>query len=79
MSMHTGRVVGGKVIVDGDPLPEGAELAIRVLDDETPFHLTPEMEAELEEAAARLDRGEYVTWEEARARLRRLQREIARR
>jgi hypothetical protein len=66
---YTGRVIDGKVVVDGDPPPDGTEVTVQVAGDEEPFELTPDMEAELEAAIERLDRGQFVTWEEVRDRL----------
>jgi len=61
VAIYTGKVVDGKVIVDGDPLPEGTEVTIHVAgDDDEPFYLTPDMEAEIEESIAQLERGEGI-------------------
>jgi len=69
VAIYTGKVVDGKVIVDGDPPPEGTEVTIHVVGEEGEFWPTPDMEADLEAAVARLDRGEFVTWETLRERL----------
>jgi redox-sensitive bicupin YhaK (pirin superfamily) len=46
MKVRSGRVVDGKVVVDGEPLIEGATVTI-VEDDEESFDVTPEEEAVL--------------------------------
>jgi hypothetical protein len=66
---YTGRVVDGKVVLDGEPPPEGTEVAVYIPGDNEPIALTTDMEAELEAAIERLDRGEYVTWEALREQL----------
>jgi len=72
MAIYTGKVMDGKVIVDGDPLPEGTEVTIHVVgEDEEPFHLTPDMEAEIEESIAQLERGEGIPAEQVLAGLQR--------
>jgi len=69
LAIYTGEVVDGKVIVKGALLAEGTHVTILVPDDEEPFDLTPDMEAEIEESIAQIERGEYVTWEGLRERL----------
>ncbi len=61
MSVYSGKVVNGLVLVKGALLPEGANVTILVPDDEDePFDLTPEMLAELDESIAQADRGEGI-------------------
>jgi len=74
LAIYTGKVVDGKVVVDGDPLPEGTEVTVHVIGDDEEFWLTTDMEAELEEAAARIKRGQYVTWDTLRERLTKIER-----
>jgi hypothetical protein len=72
---HTrGRVVDGKIAIDDYPLVEGSILTITIHDDMESQVLTSEMEAELNEAIAELDSGEYVTWDELRPRLKEIER-----
>ena len=59
MEVTVGRVVDGKVVVDGAPLEEGATVAVVLKGDET-FAATPAEESELAEAIAEADRGEVV-------------------
>jgi hypothetical protein len=71
MQLATGTVVVGKIVVEGDPLPEGAVVTILVREaDETfevPFELEPELLAWLAHAA----RGETISAQEVLERLRR--------
>jgi len=63
MEVTVGRVVDGKVVVDGTPLEEGATVAVVFKGDET-FTASPAEESELIEAIAEADRGEVVDgWE----------------
>src|SRR5205823_4744653 len=47
MKIATGKVVGGKVIVEGVTLEEGTSVTVLAKDDEGGFTLSPEEEAEL--------------------------------
>jgi hypothetical protein len=69
LAIYSGKVIDGKVIVKGVLLSEGTHVTILVPDDEEPFELTPDMEAEIAESIAEIERGEYVTWEELKGRL----------
>ena len=69
MKIATGKVVGGKVVVDGAPLEEGASVTVMARDDENGFTLSPEEEAELLLSIAEADRGETISAEELLAKL----------
>jgi phosphoribosyl-ATP pyrophosphohydrolase len=69
MKVATGKVVGGKVILDGVSLEEGAVVTVLATDDEGRFQLTPEQEQELLHSIAEADRGETVSAEEVLAKL----------
>ena len=56
MKIATGKVVGGKVVVDGEPLEEGASVTVLARDGENGFTLSPEEEAELLLSIAEADR-----------------------
>lgn len=71
MQLITGTVVGGKVIVDGDPLPEGLIVTILARESDETFVVPPELEAELLESIAEADRGETIAADELLIRLRR--------
>jgi len=60
MVMTSGRVVEGKIVVDGDPLPEGAMVTVLTREADESFVLDADAEAELLESIAEADRGEVV-------------------
>ena len=72
MQLATGTVVGGKVVVEGDPLPEGAIVTILAREADETFEVPPELEAELLESIAQAERGETISAEEMLERLRRI-------
>ena len=83
MSVYSGKVVNGLVLVKGALLPEGANVTILVPDDEDePFYLDAEMQEELERSIAQADRGELIpaaqVLKELRERTRSLQERAAR-
>ena len=69
MKIATGKVVGGKIIVEGTEFDEGASVTVLARDDEGGVTLTPDEEAELLLAIAEADRGELVSAEEVLAKL----------
>jgi hypothetical protein len=71
MKVATGRVVGGKVVLEGEPWAEGSVVTVVGRDDEETFDVSPEEERALLEAIAQADRGQVVSWEELREQLRR--------
>ncbi len=70
MVITSGRVVAGKIIVDGEPLPEGAVVTVLSREGDETFTLDPTAEAELLESMAEGDRGETVPAEEVLRALR---------
>ena len=71
MQLATRTVVGGKVVVEGDPLPEGTVVTILAREADEDFEVPPELEAELLESIAQADRGEAISADELIERLRR--------
>jgi hypothetical protein len=71
MKVATGIVVDGKVVLEGEPLAEGSIVTVVAREDDEGFDVSPEEEAALLAAIAEADRGELVSWEELRERLRR--------
>lgn len=67
--MYTGKVIDGRVVVDGTRLPEGADVIV-VLRGDCDAQLTAEEEAELEAAIEEVERGEFVDGEIVLQRLR---------
>jgi hypothetical protein len=71
VSVYSGKVVNGMVLVKGALLPEGATVTILVPDDEDePFYLDAEMQEELERSIAQADRGETIPAEQVLEELR---------
>jgi hypothetical protein len=71
MKVATGRVVEGKVVLEGEPWAEGSVVTVVARDDEETFDVSPEEERALLEAIAQADRGQVVSWEDLREQLRR--------
>lgn len=71
MKVATGRVVEGKVVLEGEPLPEGSVVTVVARDDEETFEVSPEDEKALLAAIAQAERGEVVSWDELQEQLRR--------
>jgi hypothetical protein len=59
MRITAGKVVGGQIVVDGEPLQEGVIVTVLVPDEST-FTLDASDEAALLEAIAQADRDELV-------------------
>ena len=59
MEVALGKVVDGKVVIDGAPLEEGATVAVLIKGEEN-FTATPEQEAELLESMEQARHGEVV-------------------
>lgn len=72
MRVATGKVVDGKVVVEGEPLEEGTVVTVLAVDDEESFTLSADQEEALRLAIAEADRGEGV---EAEAFLEQLERD----
>ena len=69
MKIATGKVVGGKVVLEGTAFEEGTSVTVLARDGEGDITVTPEEEAELLLAIAEADRGEMVSAEEVLAKL----------
>jgi hypothetical protein len=72
MKVTTGRVVEGKVVLEGEPLAEGSVVTVVARDEDDGFDLSREEERALLEAMAQADRGQVVSWEALREQLRRV-------
>lgn len=72
MQLATGTVIDGKVVVDGDPLPEGTVVTIIARETDETFEVPPDIEADLLESIAEADRGETISADELLERLRRI-------
>jgi PHD/YefM family antitoxin component YafN of YafNO toxin-antitoxin module len=71
MQVATGKVVAGKVVVEGLTLAEGETVTVLTQEAEEAVLLSAEQEAELLEAIAEAERGETISAEELFARLNR--------
>ena len=69
MRVTTGKVVFGKVVVEGEPLDEGAVVTVLAPEDSETFELSPEAEAALLAAIGEADRGEVVSGDEVLRKL----------
>lgn len=63
MRVARGKVVGGQVVLEGEPLPEGSQVTVYADDEEGGFHLDEDSLQELLEAQAEIRRGSFVTAE----------------
>ena len=60
MQLTSGTVVDGKIVMEGDALPEGTIVTILARETDGTFVVPPELEAELLESMAEADRGETI-------------------
>ena len=71
MQLATGKVVNGKVVVEGLDLPEGSTVTILTRDDAPAVKLSADDEAELLQALEEADAEEGISAEELFTRLQR--------
>ena len=71
MRIATGTVLGGKIVLQGEPLPEGTVVTVLAREAGDVFLVPPELEPELLAAMDEADRGESITAEELIRNLRR--------
>ncbi len=69
MQLTTGTVVGGKIVIEGAPLPDGTVIIILARESDETFVVPAELEAELLESLAEADRGEFIPADELLQRL----------
>lgn len=70
MLITSGKVVSGKIVIDGEPLPDGAVVTILAREGDETFELDAAAEAELLESIAEGYRGETVPAEQVLRALR---------
>lgn len=70
MKVASGKVVGGKVLVEDASLTEGASVAVLVRENDETFEVNSEEEAALLRAVADADRGDFVSAEQVIEELR---------
>ena len=73
MVITSGKVVAGQIILDGDPLPDGAVVTVLSREGDETFTLDAAAEAELLASMAEGDRGETVSAEEVLRDLRNME------
>jgi hypothetical protein len=64
MKLATGRVVGGKVVVEGEPLKEGSTVTLLAQEDDETFELGPREEALLLDTIEAVKKGDFVDGDE---------------
>lgn len=70
MRITPGKVVLGRVELEGEPLPDGALVTVLSRESDETFELDLDAEAELLESLAEADRGELIPAEEVLRKLR---------
>ena len=70
MQVVTGTVVKGKVVLEGDELPDGTEVTVLVREPGAAVQLPPDLQAELESALDEADRAEGISADDLFAQLR---------
>ena len=70
MKVATGMVVGGKIVVQGEALPDGTVVTILARDSDGRFIVPPELAPELQASLAEAERGETISADELLIRLR---------
>lgn len=74
MQVVTGKVVGGKVVLEGASLPEGTVVTIFAKESEAMVRLPPALQAELEQALEEADGEEGISGDELLEKLRKYDR-----
>jgi hypothetical protein len=70
MRIASGRVIAGKIEVEGEPFPEGMVVTLLGRDADEPFEVDAALKAELLESIAEADRGELIPAENVIRKLR---------
>ncbi len=70
MRVATGKVMGGKIVLEGEPWEEGTMVTVLATDDEATVELSPEEEEELLKAIAEADAGDFISGEQVLRELR---------
>lgn len=60
MQLTTGTVIGGKIVIEGEPLPEGTVVTILSRERDETFLVSAELEAELQMSLDELEREETL-------------------
>ncbi len=70
MKIVTGKVVAGRIVIEGEPLEEGSTVTVLAPERDETFLLDSDTEASLLAALAEDDRGEAISGEQLMDRLR---------
>ena len=70
MKIVSGKVIAGRIVVEGEPLEEGCTVTVIAPERDETFVLDSQAEASLLVAIAEADRGETITGEELLSKLR---------
>jgi len=70
MKIVSGKVIAGRIVVEGEPLEEGCTVTVLAPERDEAFVLDSEAEASLLAAIAEADRGETITGEQLLSKLR---------
>lgn len=71
MKIATGKIICGKVVLEGESLAEGSVVTVVAREDDDTFDVSPAEELALLSAITQAERGEVVSWEKIREQLRR--------
>jgi hypothetical protein len=64
MKVITGKVVAGRIVVEGEPLEEGSTVTVLAPERDETFVLDSQAETALLDAMAEADRGEVIPGEQ---------------
>lgn len=64
MRVATGTVVSGKIVVEGEPFPEGSSVTILALEESESFELGPQEEEALLASIAEAEAGNVIDGEQ---------------
>lgn len=64
MRLLSGKVINGKIVVEGEPLEEGSQVTILAQEGDESFELSPEQEAELARRMREVEAGRFVNGDE---------------
>jgi len=70
MKVATGKIVGGKVVLDGADFAEGASVTVLAPEGDEAFEASPELESALLQAMDQVQRGDTISGETLLARQR---------
>ena len=70
MKIISGKVIAGRIVVEGEPLEEGCTVTVLAPERDEAFVLDSQAEASLLAAIAEADRGEAITGEQLLSKLR---------